>query len=57
MKGKTSNFSSAATIATSINSSLETLRGSGTTSPDSETTVAGNASAQQAAGTSIGVRD
>lgn len=57
MKGKTSNASSASAIATKIHHSLETLRSSGTTSPDSQTTVNGNATAQQAASTSIAVRD
>lgn len=57
MKGKTSSASSASRIATSIQNSLETLRSSGVTSPDTQTTVGGNAAAQQAASTSIAVRD
>lgn len=57
MKGKTSNASHASSIATGIQNSLDTLRSSGISSPDSQTTVGGNAGAQQAASTSIAVRD
>lgn len=57
MKMKTSNVSRASAIATGIQHSLETLRSSGITSPDAQTTVGGNTAAQQAASTSIAVRD
>ncbi|WP_321383088.1 TIGR04197 family type VII secretion effector [uncultured Enterococcus sp.] len=57
MKGKTSNASKAAAVASSIQSSLETLNSSGITSSDGQTTVAGSTTAQEAASTSISVRD